>query len=119
MIRTEAHLVVLQFAESHRESPNESVASRRVEVGDAKVSAQSERQVEADVDEEKDGKEFGRVGESATKREHVETEHAQLLNEKREDDEREEDGTRAQVELDVEIAGQNGRQCNDVRDDLG
>jgi len=43
------------------------------------VSAQTKRQIEACVDEKKNGKKFGRVAQRSLKCQHVQAEYAQFL----------------------------------------
>lgn len=82
----EAHLGRVELANNHCERAYDRVAGR-VEIGDAEVGANAKRQDEASEDDEKDGKEFGRVGERASKSDHVEAEDLELLNVERKSDE--------------------------------
>ena len=110
----EAHLVRVEVADDHGEGAHQAQACRVGVVADAEVGAQAEGEEEADVDDEEDGHELGRVGERALEGHDVEADDAHLLDEEREDDVGEEDGERAVGELGLHIARHDGEYSERV-----
>ena len=104
---SETHFGRLEFTNDHSESSNDRIASR-VEVGDTKVRSNAKRENKAGEDDQKDGKELGRVGKCAPESDHVEAEDLQLLDVEREGDEGTEHGYRAVRRLDVVGVGEQG-----------
>lgn len=97
---SESHFGRIELTNDHSKSSNDRISSR-VKVRDAKVGSNTKRENKSGEDDQKDGKELGRIGKCAPESDDIEAEDLELLDVEREGDEGTEDCYRAVRRLDV------------------
>ena len=112
----ETHFGGLGSAQNHDERLQDDATLGRVSIRRGEFGLETQTQVEADEDEQKYGEKLCRVNECAPKGEHIQTDDAQLLDEKREDYKGGENGHWAALEFDDQIGWEDSEQGHDVRE---